>query len=157
MSLSFNSKSGAGVDFRARYERSIATNMDLKTQFDFAGARVACYGNIDMDDVFVVDPETFAYTGKPQLNVEYPMLRSGINNTSCTFYRNATLSQSVDDQMREFDGMTGRRDWYDATMLVRVSDRPENLVSIGGAQRKGPAKPRPSQSADVIPLFGAPQ
>ena len=159
MPTNFNSGSGRDGDsaFRARWEKAIKADMDIKTQFDFAGCRVACYGNMDAEEIFVVDPETLAHIGKPQLDVEYPMLRYGINQTSCSFYPNAMISRAVDTQMRDHCGMTGQRDHYDATMLVRVSERPENLVSLGATQRKTPAKPRPSASADVIPLFGPPQ
>src|SRR5690606_28664024 len=141
-------------DYRAKWEKAVVTNMDLKTQFDYAGSRVACYGNMDVEEVFVVDPQSFENIGKPQLDVEYPLLRMGVNHTSCKFFPNAMLTRSADTQMRDLCGMTGTRDWYDATMLVRVGERPENVVGLGGVQRKSPPKPRPTAPADVVPLFG---
>ena len=136
-------------------QTQIVKDMDLKEQFDYAGARFACYGNMDFEEVFVVDPDTLEYTGKPRLDTEYPMLRSGVNTLSCKFYANAMVSKSVDEQLHEIDPKFVKRDWYDATMLVRVSERAENVVGLATVQREGIGTKR-EQSADVIPLFGAP-
>ena len=137
-------------------EDRIAKDFNERTQFAHAGVEYATYGNMDQDEIFVVDPDTLEYIGKPQEDVEYPMLRMGINNVSCKFYENATVTKRVDDLMREHTGMTGTRDWYDVTMLVRVSDKPENLESLTARRaQKGFAKRAPTEECDgnVVQLF----
>lgn len=139
----------------------IVTDIDVQKHFAHAGVDYATYGNMDQDEIYVVDPNTLEYIGKPQEDVEYPMLRSGINHTSCKFYPNATITKRVDNLMREHTGMTGQRDWYDVTMLVRKSDKPENLESLQARRaQKGFVKRAPAEECDgnVVQLFpGAPE
>ena len=135
----------------------IVTDLDIKTKFQYAGAEYATFGNMDEDNIVVVDPITLEYQGKPKTDVEYPMLRSGVNVKDCSFYPNAMVTKKVDGLMKEFAGMTGTRDSYDVTMLVRSSDLGANVESL--AAKRGlsmrASKPKPQKSADVVSLFPA--
>lgn len=133
----------------------VVDDMHLKTQFHFAGALRASYGNMDQDEIYVVDPSTKEAIGKPREGVEYSMLRSGLNRLTCKFYPNAMVTKQADDLLREFGQMSGKRDWYDVTMLVRAEGLAENVHSLQTVARsggKGNSLPE-NHTANVISLF----
>lgn len=133
--------------------KNLIRSHDLREQFDYAGQRVACYGNVDQEDVFIVDPVTLEKVGSPKMDVEYPMLRLGVNNMTCKFYENATVTQAVDRQLREHGIMEGQRDWYDVTLLVRTDARAENVHNILGRARPKHTASMECEGPKVVSLF----
>lgn len=129
----------------------------------------ANYGNVDFEDVYVADPHSLEVLRdqrgrpvKPAKDVEYPMLRLGVNNAYCKFFENAMVTVKADDLLRDYAGMTGQRDWYDVTLLCRVSEWAENVEMLSASKRKTPlgysdAKSRHTSGAHVVPLFADPE
>lgn len=133
-------------------KQNIVTDISMRAQFDYVGQRWACFGNMDKEEIWVVDPRTFEKMHTPQLDVEYPMLRSGLSNLSCKFYENSMVTQSIDQNMRDAGLLISKRDWYDVTMLVRTDECQADVHSIFSRPRHSRSVTEQQQD-NVVPLF----